>query len=258
MSLTIDLPQLNDFEPLNLQALMSRAELMNRSDRKFFFPKEQLGEILAACAQDYSILEINNQRCFEYETEYYDTPNLFFYHEHHRGKSNRYKVRRRSYGSTGEEFIEVKHKVNKGNTIKLRVVANQLEQAKPLIEQEIGEWLTQQLTSQLLIKYWRITLLHKEKPEKVTLDMQLTCELTQREDAEASQMQVKDFQGLVIAEVKATRLQQNTFQSIMKLRKHRETSLSKYCLGCLALYPEIKQNRFKQTYKHILSIEHAS
>ena len=126
-----------------------------------------------------------------------------------------------------------------------------------MIEQEIGQWLTQQLTSQLLIKYWRITLLHKEKPEKVTLDMQLTCELSKREKGESAQPQHKDFQGLVVAEVQATRLQQNTFQSIMKLRGHRETSLSKYCLGCLAIYPKIKQNRFKQTYKHILSIEHA-
>jgi hypothetical protein len=33
--------------------------------------------------------------------------------------------------------------------------------------------------------------------------------------------------------------------------------LSKYCLGTLAVYPGIKQNQFKQTYKHILSIEHA-
>jgi hypothetical protein len=62
---------------------------------------------------------------------------------------------------------------------------------------------------------------------------------------------------LIIAEVKSTNLHFNTFQGIAKKLGIREGSLSKYCLGTLAVYPGIKQNQFKQTYKHILSIEHA-
>ena len=243
------------FDSISIESLLDRAALMDRSDRKFVFDKATLVDILADCGPQYNILEMNVQRLFHYETEYFDTADRLFYLQHHRGKANRYKVRRRLYGSTGEEFIEVKHKTNKGNTQKLRVAGNGLSMANPLLHAHIGESLTAQLQPSLLVRYKRITLLHKEKNEKVTLDFDITWG---KPEEELNSTPTVNFQNVVIAEVKSINLHFNTFQSIAKKRGIREGSLSKYCLGCLAIYPEIKQNRFKQTYKHILSIEHAS
>ncbi len=257
----IDLPSATQrFQPLAMSVLMDRAELMDRTDRKFVFHRSMLLDILMDCVADYHILDMEGQRAFDYETEYYDTPDWQFYLEHHRGKANRYKVRRRKYGSTGEEYIELKHKTNKGNTQKLRVLGNQLDMAKALLHEHIGESLTQQLQASLMVHYQRITLLHKSKNEKVTLDFSLRWSTPEQpEDAHSAQQQwaSKSFDNVVIAEVKSTNLHFNTFQQIAKSRGIREGSMSKYCMGCLAVYPNIKHNRFKQTYKHIQSIEHA-
>ena len=46
---------------------------------------------------------------------------MTLYHDHHNGKLNRYKVRRRRYIDTDTEFLEVKLKNNKKRTIKSRI-----------------------------------------------------------------------------------------------------------------------------------------
>ena len=236
---------------ITIEELVARAPLMNRSDRKFLFHKQALSEILEACSSDYSVLEMGHSRIFNYETEYFDTPTMEFYLNHQRGKSNRFKVRRRLYGSSNEEFIEVKHKTNKGNTIKLRVDAQALDLAKLLIETEIGKETAADLQPQLMVKYNRITLLHNDRAEKVTLDFNIQFEARQLEPNALT------FNQLIIAEVKASNLRANVFQGIMKRRGIREGSMSKYCMGCISVFPNIKHNRFKQTYKHILQIENA-
>lgn len=250
---------LQQFDSLAMSELMDRAELMDRSDRKFVFHRDLLSAILLDCVADYHILEMGGHRYFDYDTEYYDTPDWQFYLQHHRGKANRYKVRRRTYGSTGEEFIELKHKTHKGNTQKIRVMGHSLESAQSLLLEHLGGDIVQQLRASLCVQYQRITLLHKSKNEKVTLDFSLRwsapAEASPETEWTASNPQT--FENIVIAEVKSTNLHFNTFQQIAKNRGIREGSLSKYCMGCLTIYPTIKHNRFKQTYQHILKLEHA-
>lgn len=232
---------------------------MDRSDRKFVFHRDLLSAILLDCVADYHILEMGGHRHFDYDTEYYDTPDWQFYLQHHRGKANRYKVRRRTYGRTGEEFIELKHKTHKGNTQKIRVMGHSLASAQSLLLEHLGGDIVQQLRASLCVQYQRITLLHKSKNEKVTLDFSLRwsapAEASPETEWTASNPQT--FENIVIAEVKSTNLHFNTFQQIAKNRGIREGSLSKYCMGCLTIYPTIKHNRFKQTYQHILKLEHA-
>ena len=237
--------------------LMERAELMDRNDRKFVFHRTLLSEILRDCMSQYRVLEMQGKRYFDYETEYFDTPDQQFYLQHHRGKANRYKIRRRKYGSTGEEYIELKHKTHKGNTQKHRVLGNRLEQATELLQSHIDQTLIGQLIPTLLVHYQRITLLHIEKNEKVTLDFALEWSHPNSDYRDPGNVDHRSFSQIVIAEVKSTNLHFNTFQQIAKKHGIREGSMSKYCMGCMAVYPQIKHNRFKQTYKQILSIEHA-
>lgn len=245
---------LSKFESMSIESLMDRAELMDRTDRKFVFHRRLLLDILDDCTAEYSILEMDAKRIFAYETEYFDTPERLFYFQHHRGLGNRYKVRRRLYGGTGEEFIEVKHKTHKGNTQKFRVAGKSLSLATSLLHEHIGATTAAQLQPSLMVRYTRITLLHKQKNEKVTLDFGITW-ADPRTESDSSP--IVPFENVIIAEVKSTNLHFNTFQGIVKKHGIREGSLSKYCLGTLVVNLGIKQNQFKQTYKHILSIEHA-
>ncbi len=99
---------------------MDAVKLMNRTDRKYWFHRSYLVDILADVVQDYYILEVDKERNLPYSTTYYDTKNDDMYDNHHRGKMNRYKIRRRNYISTKSSFLEVKFKSNKGRTIKVR------------------------------------------------------------------------------------------------------------------------------------------
>ena len=55
------------FESITLKAL-DNFKLINRVDTKYIFNRTQLIEILDRVKHDYKVLEINNQRLFNYET----------------------------------------------------------------------------------------------------------------------------------------------------------------------------------------------
>ena len=100
---------------------LNAAKLMNRVDSKFILPISFLPEVLSQLTSHYSVLEINNNRISRYQNKYFDTPDMTLYNNHHNGRLNRYKVRRRRYVDTDTEFLEVKLKNNKKRTIKNRI-----------------------------------------------------------------------------------------------------------------------------------------
>lgn len=232
------------FEQISLETLNERALLHNRTDRKFVLPADDLEKVLGACLADYQLLSIGDTSRFGYHTVYYDTDELLFYHQHHRGKGNRCKVRTRSYGNTGLQFIEVKRKTNKGKTEKFRCQAGRIEEADAFLLQHAG-FSSGQLHPVITIHYNRITLLHRRHTEKVTFDLQLTCS---KEGKESS------FSNLVIAEVKTEKNDIAHFSGVMKKFSLREGALSKYCLGMIALDENIKHNNFKADFTRIEKI----
>ena len=232
------------FEPISLDTLNSRAPLRNRVDRKFAFPFSQLQKVLEDCSTAYQVLNISNDLIFNYKNWYYDTEDLQFYCQHHNGKGNRCKVRKRLYENSGLHFIEVKQRNNKGNTIKYRCQADDISAADTFVLQYSG-YNSAALRNTITINYSRITLLHKEKIEKVTFDMQVTCRHNES---------IRVYNDLVIAEVKTERSNAVSFCEIMKRHAIHEGSLSKYCLGMISLDEHIRQNNFKEQYNRILKI----
>ena len=102
---------------------LSNSSLMNRVDSKFLLPTSSLIDVINACQDDYSLLEINGLTKFIYENLYFDSPSLNLYHHHHNRKLNRFKVRHRHYADVGTSYLEVKFKNNKGRTIKNRCLS---------------------------------------------------------------------------------------------------------------------------------------
>ena len=84
----------------------------------------------------------------------------------------------------------------------------------------------------------RITLVHKSRPERFTIDVNLGFDQDQNE-IELSQM--------VIAELKQSSQSRETesFQSLRKLGI-RPMGMSKYCLGMMLTRPGLKHNNFKR------------
>ena len=107
--------------PVSLGEL-GEAALLDRVDTKFLLPASLVPEILRRCAPCYRALEVNCARLCRYSTLYFDTADLAFYHAHHAGHARRRKVRVRTYVDTGDRYLEVKLRTNKGRTTKSRVL----------------------------------------------------------------------------------------------------------------------------------------
>ncbi len=236
-----------DFEPICLKE-MEGVKLMDRTDTKFTFLYDQLKSILAEIKPFYKVLTIENKNLFSYKTLYYDTIDMMLYKIHHSGRLNRYKIRHRAYVETNTAFLEVKFKNNKGRTIKERI-----KDAKAPLNwnEEEREFLTDKLPFDpislkpvIWVNYSRMTLVSKTGAERVTLDFNLNFVCDDKE---------KQFNNLVIAEVKQDKRQKSEFISALKKYRIKEGSLSKYCLG-VALIKEVKFNNFKEKIQSINKI----
>ena len=243
--------ELNKYSSVNLSQLESK-HLMKRFDTKFVVNEDACVSLLKSAHLLYDILEIDGQNVFEYHTSYFDTDSFDMYHDHHNKRSLRFKVRERTYES-GESYLEIKRKENSGKTIKNRIERNKYSKHLSTIEETFIEqacpykpiYLSQKLSN----SYKRITLVHKFKNEKITIDFNISFQ--------ADNSFVQPLKNSFVIEVKQEKKSINSpFIQILKKRNIREISFSKYCIGASLLYPKLKQNRFKKTINTISKTEH--
>ncbi len=84
----------------------------------------------------------------------------------------------------------------------------------------------------------RITLVNMQSNERVTIDFNLTYTLGDVQ---------KTYEGIAIIEVKQERFDRSS-AIVKELRNHRQFpySISKYCIGMVNLYENLKYNQFKR------------
>lgn len=214
---------------------------MDRRDTKFAFHAKQLALILQEAAPFYNCLETKTSRSSSYQTLYYDTKDLSLYRQHHNGVLHRYKVRHRSYLNSGEGYLEVKFKNNKGRTIKSRIkeeAAQDIFDIKALKFLAGGLPFDPALLSPVVsVKYNRITLVNKNGNERITVDYHIEFE---------KGGQSTSMRNLMIAEVKQDKKIASPFAGIMRRHRIREAWMSKYCVAVAYMYPEVKKNNFKE------------
>ena len=243
---------LSTFNPVSLEEI-DEVKLMNRIDRKYWFHISKLNELLEMVVPFYDILEIKGQRLMEYKSAYFDTADNYMYLKHHNRKLNRYKVRRRTYLTTNDDFFEIKLKTNKKRTIKKRIAtdfssAGFLETEGVFLEKK-SPFKTTELINSLNNQFYRITLIHKEKLDRCTIDIQPKFWNSKGEIS---------FDNLIVFELKRGRsLKSSPMVSLLRQMKIRQRGLSKYCTGRAFLEPELKRNAFKPRlrfiYKYILN-----
>ena len=220
---------------------MSAAALMNRCENKFLLLASALPGVLRQLAPHYRVLTMQGRAVLPYRSLYLDTPDFALYYAHHNGRSRRYKVRFRSYEQSQTTFLEVKERQANGRTVKTRApetaAAFPLQPtSQALLEQVPTE--DQALEPKLWVNYHRITLVGREQPERLTLDLGLEF----RRPGDSHARQIGD---VVIVELKrASPRQPSPFITYARAQGHRETRLSKYGVGCSLLYP-LRSNAFK-------------
>lgn len=232
-------PILRQFAPIALDE-MDGVALQARMDTKYLIAARHLPGILRTLSAEYRMLLVNGQFGSTYRTLYFDTPERQFYFDHHNGRSLRSKVRMREYASTGACFLEVKRRTGRGGTDKRRIpipaITEHLTDGGIAFVAEASGF-TQPLVPMLWNEFFRYTLVHRERAERLTLDTSLTFR-----DAKGE----ASLPGVCVAELKEGKTGHGSpFAALMRALPAPPASFSKYCIGTLLLNPGIKYNQFK-------------
>jgi len=234
---------------------MDAVSFMTRVDSKYLFPVNMLGTVLPGLAGDYKVLEINSQREFRYITVYFDTPDYKFYNQHQTGKMERDKVRLRTYETNSLTYLEVKHKTNKGRTVKSRIRSNN---TSPLDDARSQHFLQEKIAGApellhpvITSLFTRITLINNNLSERVTVDFNIAYT-----NSDGSKIELPN---IAVAEIKRDRVSgRSVFQSILKNNGIRQTGFSKYCLGAAILNGVSRKNNVKPILLKLKKIDNES
>ncbi len=234
------------FETIKLKE-MDEVKLMNRMDHKYWFHIDFLAGLLHTVGDDYFVLEIDGKSQLPYSTTYFDTQQNKMFVAHHNGKLNRYKIRRRSYVSSGISFLEIKFKNNKGRTMKKRISSdihstNFNEKESDFIKSS-SPYSSGDLSLSLINSFSRITLVNRNLKERCTIDLNLAYEYREKKIS---------LSDLVIVEVKTDgNAKSSPLAKALSEERIRAAGFSKYCVGRTVTDPYLKRNYFKKKIRRI-------
>ena len=231
-----------NLSPISL-AEMEKVKLLNRVDTKFLTTDTVVSHLLDLAADDFLIQEIDGKRLMHYYTMYFDTDDVKMYYDHQRGKKSRRKVRIRQYlDSDSPTFLEIKDKNNKGRTKKHRIEMTAGDKIidYPDFISKYCEFSPESLSPKIENRFSRITLVNKERTERITIDTSLEF------NNFVTRQQVR-LPSLAIIEWKRDALAASSpLKALLwKLRIH-ESGFSKYCIGMALSDPSLPQNRIKK------------
>jgi hypothetical protein len=245
--------QLAQYDPISLKE-MDKVQLMNRVDTKFLIGLHQLSFILEKAIEHYRVVEIDGERVSPYSSIYFDTDKAEMYTMHHNGKLTRCKVRMRSYVNSGDSFLEIKRKNNKGLTTKERIKIDSAHfdsmhfcNEQMSFIKDSTPYTSSDLKAHIQNFFQRITLVDKNETERVTLDIGLSYR-------DFATDVCKSVDGLVIVEMKQDGACKSHFRTYLTELHVLPGSISKYCLGMVLTKPELKSNRFKNKLRKINKI----
>ena len=236
----------DDFRPVSLRELESRASMLERLDNKYVLRASILEHALDALMREFEILEIDGKREFTYETMYFDDERRSSYFDHHQGRRRRCKVRVRKYIDAELCFVEVKLKDKRGITRKKRLAYPMQnygrldEQAIAHVQREYralyGEDFDRRLEPAIEMCYRRITLVAKDGGERMTIDSGLMFagpRECREVDDDAFIVETKSANGNGIAD-----------KILRALHQHPVKRCSKYCTAMAALREVARHNKF--------------
>lgn len=228
--------------PVTLDNL-DRAQLHDRVESKVILRSADVPHLLSRLVVDYAILEHDGQRVQGYRTEYFDSPRLRDYHEHHNQKRRRMKLRYRTYLNSDLTFFELKRNID-GRTVKERrssrppLTALWVDDAR-YFQQQTGRDASQ-LTRSLTVDYQRLLLVKHDLSERVTIDLAVSF---------SSAFGATRIPGLAICEFKQPVL--NRRSPALVATRRRPQKFSKYCMGLASCDPSLKRNRFKKVFRSL-------
>lgn len=240
-----DLTVRQRFDPASPALVESRA-LQQRVDRKYLIAAADLTAVLAGLAPGHCLLLAGERAWARYQSLYFDTPDLWFFHAHRCGRRPRYKVRIRHHLDRALSFLEVKQKERSGRTAKHRLPLpagqNDLGPRERQFIDGHAPLAGRRLVPRLTMSFERLTLVGRDADERVTLDRELTV---------VAGAAVAALGAVVIAEVKQARHRNHSGAIDVLRRVHApEVALSKYCVATVLVAP-VPANVFKPALRAV-------
>jgi hypothetical protein len=236
------------FDPISLPQLESHAALQMRVDRKYIVSYETLEQLFDRLGDDYLALEIGGERLQQYDSVYFDTPELSGYRHHMQGRRKRFKCRTRLYGET-VCFFDVKMKGKRGETVKRRLPLSPwahgslTSEATAFLKRELlheyGAAAPANLVPTLHTSFARLALAHSHRPERMTLDFGIVF------DRIASGDSYRMLPGHVLIEAKSGSQPGAVDRLLPRLGARPLTMCSKYCLGVALANPGLPTNPYR-------------
>ena len=248
--------QLARMQPIFL-AEMDSIKLMNRIDSKFCTDQDTLLSVLQdADRHGYRVLEVEGVRLSPYNSMYYDTDSLGMFIDHRNRRLVRQKVRTRVYVTSGQTFLEIKRKSNKGRTKKKRMEIPGDEFADFRADTAADDFLTKvsgylptDLKPRMETIFDRITLVNAAKTERLTIDTHLRF-VNHDTETECG------LKTAVIIELKQDGRAGSEMKGILLDHRVKPIRVSKYCIGTTLTNPGVKSGRFRLKVRRIEKIIH--
>ncbi len=227
---------LGQFDPISLEDLNAKAEMMARLDNKYIMTLDSLEVALQSLTADFEVLDIKGQRAFAYATRYFDDQDLRAYYDHHQRRRKRCKVRIRTYVEANLHFLEVKVIEPRATTAKSRVRLDGLQakldpKSMAFVEDchqnAYGTPFGKDVAPVLLSQYERITLVAKEGGERLTIDTNLRLTGAGRQrvvDPDICIIETKSARGNGVAD--------KIFRGVLHVQPTGR--VSKFCIGMVA------------------------
>lgn len=223
-----------------------------------------LRKLLLLAKDDYCTQEIDGERIAPYYTVYFDTPDNAMYCRHETGHANRQKLRIRSYAKSGQSFLEVKTKNNHGRTHKKRVTMPTFNPQEPQHDlmfrpqddcfKDYEEFLANNLrydptilTPKVENHFNRITLVNKQKTERLTIDFDLAFDNIRNG-------QHMEMGSIVIIELKRDGRQPSPILKHLMLLGIKPMGFSKYVIGYALTDDTLRRNRIKPRLRKIAKL----
>jgi len=241
-------PRLTNWRHASLAEVNHRAPLLDRQENKYLISAESFDSLLDNLSDNFDVLAIDDRTVFSYETVYYDTDEMLTYNQHAQGKRRRMKIRSRRYVDSDLYFFEIKLKGTRGRTIKKRVSYDAARHGAvdreamrfvaTSVDDIYGESFAERLDPKLTMRYRRVTLVGRGRPERVTADFGL--EFSDPSGASAR----TPWESLII-EVKSADGRGHA-DAALRDSGERPARCSKYCIGLNMVRSDLRYNTFKR------------
>ncbi|GAA2996431.1 polyphosphate polymerase domain-containing protein [Actinokineospora diospyrosa] len=232
-------------EPIWLDELVERAELLTRVDRKYVLSVPAAEALLSALPAGTRVLDIDGRREFGYRSTYLDTPDRQSFHTSGCSRRRRWKVRTRTYLDSGSSWLEVKTLAARGRTVKQRIAHPDdrlTGEGREFVAGIVGAEVTRHLRPVLVTGYRRRTLFLPRDGARVTVDVDLgwTSLANARELARPE---------LVLVETKCGSTP-SAVDRLLWSRGLRPERISKYGVGMVALHPDLPHLKWHRATRH--------